>query len=91
MKKEGFTMKVLMINGSARAGGNTAIALAEMEQVFVKNGIEVETVQVGQLPIRGCVECGSCFKTGKCAIDDIVNKISQGIQHAAMPMISPFL
>ncbi len=27
-------MKVLMINGSPRAGGNTAIALREMEQVF---------------------------------------------------------
>ena len=66
-------MKVLMINGSARVGGNTAIALAEMEKVFVKNGVEVETVQVGQLAIRGCIECGSCFKTGKCAIDDIVN------------------
>lgn len=66
-------MKVLMINGSARVGGNTAIALAEMEKVFVKHGIEVETVQVGAMDIRGCIECGNCFKTGKCAIDDIVN------------------
>lgn len=66
-------MKVLMINGSARVGGNTAIALAEMKKVFVKHGIEVETVQVGGMDIRGCIECGSCFKTGKCAIDDIVN------------------
>lgn len=66
-------MKVLMINGSARVGGNTALALAEMEKVFAKHGVEVETVQVGNMAIRGCVECGSCFKTGKCAIDDIVN------------------
>ena len=27
-------MKVLMINGSPRAKGNTAVALAEMEKVF---------------------------------------------------------
>ena len=27
-------MKVLMINGSPRAGGNTSIALGEMEKIF---------------------------------------------------------
>ena len=32
-------MKVLMINGSPRTGGNTSIALKEMEQIFVQNGI----------------------------------------------------
>ena len=29
-------MKVLMINGSPRVGGNTAVALAEMEKTFFK-------------------------------------------------------
>ncbi|MBQ8648737.1 MAG: flavodoxin family protein [Clostridia bacterium] len=66
-------MKVLMINGSPRANGNTSIALKEMEKVFLKNGIETETVQVGGKDIRGCMGCGFCFKNGKCAIDDIVN------------------
>ncbi len=66
-------MKVLMINGSARKDGNTAIALAEMQKVFEKHGVEVDTVQIGSMAIRGCMECGSCFKTGKCAVDDIVN------------------
>lgn len=37
-------MKVLMLNGSPRANGNTAIALSEMEKVFVQEGIEAETV-----------------------------------------------
>ena len=54
-------MKVLLINGSPRVGGNTAVALAEMEAVFAKNGIETETVQVGHLAIRGCV---ACFRSG---------------------------
>ncbi len=70
-------MKVLMLNGSPRANGNTAAALREMEQVFEKNGIECETVQVGQLAIRGCVACGACYKTGRCAIDDIVNELAE--------------
>ena len=39
-------MKVLMLNGSPRAGGNTAMALSEMEKVFVAQGIGTETIQV---------------------------------------------
>ena len=46
-------MKVLMICGSPHKAGNTALALSEMEAVFAKEGIEVETVQVGHLAVRG--------------------------------------
>ena len=67
-------MKVLMINGSPRVNGNTSIALAEMQKVFDKNGIETEIVQIGNKEIRGCMACGYCFKNDKCAIDDIVNQ-----------------
>nr|WP_316614599.1 flavodoxin family protein [uncultured Ruminococcus sp.] len=67
-------MKVLMINGSPRVGGNTAIALKEMEKVFVKNGIEVETMQIGNKAIRGCVACGTCAVKGQCVFDDAVNE-----------------
>lgn len=69
-------MKVLMINGSPRAGGNTSVALAEMEKVFVQEGIETETVQVGQQAVRGCIACGSCSKTGRCVFDDAVNELA---------------
>lgn len=70
-------MKVLIINGSPRADGNTSVALNEMVKVFEKNGIETETIQVGQKEIRGCVACNYCFKNGKCAIDDIVNELAE--------------
>ena len=69
-------MKVLMINGSPRVGGNTAIALKEMEKAFVKNGIEVETVQIGNKAIRGCIACGTCAKKGQCVFDDAVNEVA---------------
>lgn len=65
---------VLIINGSPRKGGNTSIAVSEMEAVFRENNIEVTIVQVGMEDIRGCIACGSCEKTGKCVFDDIVNK-----------------
>ena len=75
-------MKVLMLNGSPKANGNTAIALAEMEKIFVQEGVEVETVQVGNQAVRGCIACGSCYKNGKCVFDDVVNELAIKFQEA---------
>ena len=40
-------MKVLMINGSPHANGNTALALAEMKKIFDQEGIETEILHIG--------------------------------------------
>ena len=75
-------MKVLMINGSPHAKGNTALALSEMAKIFEAQGIEVEIVQAGNRDIRGCIGCGSCGKTGKCVFDDLVNEIAPKFEAA---------
>lgn len=75
-------MKVLMLNGSPRVGGNTSVALREMEAVFRQEGIEVETVQVGQKDVRGCIACGKCGALGKCVFDDVVNELAPKFQEA---------
>lgn len=75
-------MKVLMINGSPRINGATAKALKEMEKIFEEQNVEVEIVNVGTMPVRGCIACGSCYKTGKCAIDDIVNELAPKLEAA---------
>lgn len=67
-------MKVLMVNGSPRVDGNTKIALREMEKVFAAEGVETDTIQIGNKDIRGCIACGTCFEKGKCVFDDIVNE-----------------
>lgn len=67
-------MRVLMINGSPRAEGNTAIALHEMETIFHAEGIQTEIIQVGNKAIRGCIACNSCKKNGKCVFEDLVNE-----------------
>ena len=67
-------MKVLLINGSPKANGNTARSLEEMVKVFAEEGIETEIVHVGNKDVRGCVACGFCYKDGKCVVDDIVNE-----------------
>jgi len=75
-------MKVLMLNGSPKAEGNTAIALNEMAKVFREEGVEVEIVHVGNKAIRGCVACGKCYETGKCVYDDLVNEVAEKFEAA---------
>ena len=83
-------MKVLMINASPRAEGNTSVALNEMKKVFIEEGIETEIVQIGNQAIRGCVGCMSCTKTGKCAFDDAVNEIAPKFEESdALVVASP--
>ena len=67
-------MKVLLINGSPRPNGNTALALSEMEKIFVQEGIETEILHVGNKDIRGCIGCRKCKTAGKCVFDDLVNE-----------------
>ena len=69
-------MKVLLLNGSPHAQGSTYTALHEMEKIFAENGIETELVHVGNKDIRGCIACRSCYETGKCVFDDMVNEIA---------------
>ena len=73
-------MKVLLLNGSPRRGGNTSIALEEMVRIFEAEGIETETIQVGNKDIRGCIACGGCAAKGKCVFDDLVNEIAPKFQ-----------
>ena len=67
-------MNVLIINGSPRKDGNTTAAISEMKAVFESEGISVDIVRVGDKPIRGCIACSSCSKTGRCVFDDAVNE-----------------
>lgn len=67
-------MKVLMINGSPKASGNTATALGEMEKIFTQEGVQTEILHIGNQAIRGCIGCGQCAEKGRCVFDDAVNQ-----------------
>ena len=72
-------MKVLLINGSPRKGGNTYLALREAVQELERNGIETEIVGVGTKPVRGCIACSTCKtkNNNRCVFDDdICNEVS---------------
>lgn len=63
-------MKVLLINGSPHASGNTFEALNEIATTLQAEGIAAEIVHIGIRPISGCIACRSCAQTGRCAIND---------------------
>lgn len=75
-------LKVLIINGSPRVGGNTSVALREMEMVFNEQGVETEIVQIGAEPVRGCIACGYCYEHDRCVFDDVVNTIAPKFEAA---------
>lgn len=64
-------MKVTAFNGSPRPDGNTAFLLRKVLEPIEKAGIEVELVQVGNTPLRGCTACGQCAvkKNKRCVIE----------------------
>ena len=75
-------MRVIILNGSPKAHGNTATALHEVERTLQQQGIETEWIHVGQLQIHGCIACNKCWTTGVCAFSDIVNEISEKMREA---------
>ncbi len=78
-------MKVLAINGSPRAEGNTFQAMQEVGKGLARHNIDLEIVQVGHKLIHGCIGCGGCFKRkdGTCALpDDGMNELFSQVKGA---------
>lgn len=65
-------MKVLLVNGSPHENGCVYTALSEIQSQLKKYDIDSEIFHIGKNPVRGCIACGGCSKTGKCAFDDDV-------------------
>lgn len=67
-------MKVLMLNGSPKANGNTNAALLEVGRTLENEGISYEIFQMGTKPVRDCIGCGQCSEKGCVFTDDDVNE-----------------
>lgn len=71
-------MKVLLINGSPNAKGNTYTALTEIANQLNKHNVESEILWIGTKPIHGCAACGKCRENANCKCvfdDDITNTV----------------
>lgn len=68
-------MKVLLVNGSPNKEGCTYTALSEVANTLESKGIETEIFHIGKKAVQGCIACGRCYETGKCAFnDELYNK-----------------
>lgn len=69
-------MKVLLINGSPHAEGNTRRALDEVAETLRGEGIETEIFWIGTHAVQGCIGCYKCAELGRCVFhDDLYERI----------------
>lgn len=85
-------MKIIGINGSPRANGNTKYALDQMGEVFAQEGIDFEVLHIGH-KMAPCSGCFRCAKTHTCTLpDDGLNDFYQKmIQADGIVFASPFI
>lgn len=60
-------MKTLIINGSPRKNGDTAVLLTELKKYLAGEIIEISAYYNN---IKPCIDCRYCWKNAKCAIID---------------------
>ncbi len=75
-------VEVLMINGSHRTDGNTAILLSYIEKGATSQGGDVEHIRLSNLTLKPCTHCLKCTKTGQCKLNDDIEIIIQAGQKA---------
>ena len=75
-------MKVLMVNGSAKAAGCTFTALTEVGKALNEEGVDYEIFGLGAGAMRDCIGCGKCSDKGCIFDDDAVNEFLQKAREA---------
>ena len=60
------------MNGSPKKEGCTYTALKEVADELERTGVETEIFHIGTAPVKGCMGCGYCAKTGnhQCVYND---------------------
>jgi multimeric flavodoxin WrbA len=74
--------RILGISGSPRTSSNTAILIETALEAAKKEGAVVEYLDLSYLDIKVCEHCCECSKTGKCKLDDDLNKIADTMRAA---------
>lgn len=62
--------KVLGISSSPRIEGNSDLLLRQALAGAEAAGAQTEYMRLAELNIAPCIECNSCYKTGRCKIQD---------------------
>lgn len=74
-------MKVIAINGSTRAKGNTHLALEKVKESLVRRSkdhgvdVEYEIIDLAKMKLNPCRACYNCKEKEECIQDDDINEI----------------
>jgi multimeric flavodoxin WrbA len=81
--------KVLILNGSPRIKGNTAILASQLAAGATQLGAEVENITLHKLEIKPCDACDLCQKAGDdCVIDDDMQLLYPKLREADIIVIA---
>lgn len=73
-------MKIAVVTGSPRRGGNSFAMTEAFISEAEKLGHSVQRFDAAMLKIGGCHACETCYKTGKaCSFDDDFNTIAPAL------------
>jgi multimeric flavodoxin WrbA len=77
-------MEVLLLNGSPNEKRCTYTALRQVARGLEDNGIGAHIHWLGANPVKPCIGCGACRKTGRCAFGatDGVNALIEKVRES---------
>lgn len=83
-------MRILILNGSARAHGNTSTLTAAFKKGAEEAGNDVVELPVGRMAIRGCLGCEYCHGRGhgECIIRDDEKEVKEEMKKADMLVLA---
>lgn len=81
-------MKVLVVNGSPRAKGNSDILCDEFLRGAKEAGHQVEKISLREKEVYPCRACYACFKTGSCVQKDDMANILQKFESSDVVVLA---
>ena len=83
--------KVVILEGSPRRNGNSAILSAEFARGAEEAGCSVEKVQIAHKKIAGCLGCNGCYRNGGTCVqkDDMAEVREKMLEADVIVLASP--
>lgn len=83
-------MKMLVVLGSPRKGGNGETLARKVGDIVEQSGAQVDYIRLNDLSLRPCQGCGGCDKTGSCVVKDDMTDIYTAVDNAdRVVLVSP--
>lgn len=75
-------MKVLILSGSPRKGGNSDVLCDQFRKGAVESGHEAEKIRLAEKRLTPCTACYGCMKNGVCVKKDTLPELREKMLEA---------